>query len=124
MNRENIMQAAQIHLVVATLIMTVTFTAGFTLPGGFDNDINTFHAFVVTDAIAFTSSAVAVFTFFVMAASVISVTELPVVMRIYKFATFLQLVAMSAVVIAFVTGMYATSNLLQNLQVQGKCIRS
>ncbi|KAK6790423.1 hypothetical protein RDI58_014223 [Solanum bulbocastanum] len=40
MNCENIMQAAQIHLVVATLIMTVTFTAGFTLLGGFDNDIN------------------------------------------------------------------------------------
>ncbi|WMV31676.1 hypothetical protein MTR67_025061 [Solanum verrucosum] len=85
MDRESIMQAAQIHLVVATLIMTVTFTAGFTLPG-----------------------AVAVFTYFAMAASAISVTELPVVMRLYKFATFLQLVAMSAVVIAFVTGMYAT----------------
>ncbi|MCD7459337.1 hypothetical protein HAX54_040664 [Datura stramonium] len=119
--RENIMQAAQIHLVVATLIMTVTFTTGFTLPGGFDSDTDSpnkgmaillrrtaFRAFVVTDAIAFTSSAVAVFTYFAMAASVISVTELTVVMRLYKIATFLQLVAMSAVVIAFITGMYAT----------------
>ncbi|MCD7459338.1 hypothetical protein HAX54_040665 [Datura stramonium] len=118
---ENIMKATQIHLVVATLIMTVTFTAGFTLPGGFDSDPNSpnkgmaillrrtaFCAFVVTDAIAFTSSAIAVFTYFAMGASVISATELTVVDRLYKIATLLQLVAMSAVVIAFITGMYAT----------------
>ncbi|XP_060212429.1 protein ACCELERATED CELL DEATH 6-like [Lycium barbarum] len=98
---EKIMQAAQIHLVVATLIMTVTFTAGFTLPGGFESDTNSpnkgmaillrrtaFRAFVVTDAIAFTSSAAAVFTYFAMAASVISEPELRVVMRLYKIAVF------------------------------------
>ncbi|XP_060215401.1 protein ACCELERATED CELL DEATH 6-like [Lycium barbarum] len=120
-HHEKIMQAAQTHLVVATLIMTVTFTAGFTLPGGFESNTNSpntgmaillrrtaFHAFFVTDAIAFTSSAAAVFTYFAMAASVISVTKLSVVMRLYKIAAFLQLLAMSAVVIAFLTGMYAT----------------
>ncbi|KAM3319344.1 hypothetical protein P3S67_006544 [Capsicum chacoense] len=34
---ESIMKAAQIHIIVATLIMTVTFAAGITLPGGFES---------------------------------------------------------------------------------------
>ncbi|PHT98399.1 hypothetical protein BC332_32679 [Capsicum chinense] len=114
-------KAAQMHIVVATLIMTVAFTAGFTLPGGFDSNTDSpnkgtaillrskaFCAFVVTDTIAFTSSAVAIFTYFAMAASGITETELPVVSRLYRIATHLQLVAMSAAVLAFVTGMYAT----------------
>lgn len=63
--------------------MTVTFTAGFTLPGGFDNDSvspdkgmvillksRAFGAFVVTNAIAFTCSAASVFTNFAMGASI------------------------------------------------------
>ncbi|KAH0670428.1 hypothetical protein KY289_024921 [Solanum tuberosum] len=111
-SRENTMKAAQIHLVVAALIMTVTFTAGFTLPGGFDSDrvspdkgmaillkSTSFGVFVVTNAIAFTSSAAAVFTHFAMGASI---TYIP------GSDAGLMFVAMSAVVIAFVTGMYAT----------------
>ncbi|KAM3268303.1 hypothetical protein P3S67_031244 [Capsicum chacoense] len=35
---EGIMKVAQIHIVVATLIMTVTFVAGITLPRGFERD--------------------------------------------------------------------------------------
>ncbi|KAM3268307.1 hypothetical protein P3S67_031248 [Capsicum chacoense] len=62
---KDIMEATQIHLVVATLLVTVTFAAGFTLPGGFESDLNSsnkgmaiviretvFRAFVVSDAIA------------------------------------------------------------------------
>ncbi|KAF3679800.1 putative peroxidase N-like [Capsicum annuum] len=58
---ESIIKAAQIHVVVATLIMTITFAAGITLPGGFESDSNspnqgmeilirktTFRAFVVS----------------------------------------------------------------------------
>ncbi|PHT87333.1 hypothetical protein T459_09439 [Capsicum annuum] len=58
---EIIMKAAQIHVVVATLIMTITFATGITLPGGFESDSNspnqgmeilirktTFRAFVVS----------------------------------------------------------------------------
>ncbi|KAM3236397.1 hypothetical protein P3L10_016434 [Capsicum annuum] len=64
---ESIMKIAQIHIVVATLIMTVTFTARIALPGGFESnpDISNqgmailtrktaFRAFVVSDAISFT----------------------------------------------------------------------
>ncbi|KAM3236617.1 hypothetical protein P3L10_016654 [Capsicum annuum] len=77
---ESIMKSAQIHVVVATLIMTVTFAAGITLPGGFESDPyssnqgmailirkTAFRAFVVFDAIAFTCSGVAIFIYFLMA---------------------------------------------------------
>ncbi|KAM3345507.1 hypothetical protein P3S68_025216 [Capsicum galapagoense] len=79
---KDIMEATQIHLVVATLLVTVTFAAGFTLPGGFESDLNSsnkgmailiretvFRAFVVSDTIAFTCSAGAVFNYFYIAIS-------------------------------------------------------
>ncbi|KAM3268318.1 hypothetical protein P3S67_031259 [Capsicum chacoense] len=85
---ESIMKVAQIHIVVATLIMTVTFAAGITLPGGFESDSDSpnqgmailirktaFRAFVVSDAIAFTCSAVAIFIYFFMADSEIPQLE-------------------------------------------------
>ncbi|KAM3236409.1 hypothetical protein P3L10_016446 [Capsicum annuum] len=68
---EGIMKVAQIHIVVATLIMTVTFVAGITLPRGFERDPDSsnqwmeiltrktaFRSFVVSHAIAFTCSTV------------------------------------------------------------------
>ncbi|KAK4713680.1 hypothetical protein R3W88_019587 [Solanum pinnatisectum] len=102
---ENIMAATEIHLVVATLLVTVTFAAGFTLSGGFESDPSgpykglailarntAFCAFVVSDAIAFTCSAGAVFSYFFIAANAAATTKI----KIMPF------------VIAFVTGMYAT----------------
>ncbi|KAM3236598.1 hypothetical protein P3L10_016635 [Capsicum annuum] len=82
---ENIMKAAQIHLVVAALLMTVTFTAGFTLPG-------------------------AVFAYFLMATKSISsaTTEIIAIIRLYNMAILLQLMVMTAVVVSFSTGLYVT----------------
>ncbi|KAM3236421.1 protein ACCELERATED CELL DEATH 6-like [Capsicum annuum] len=118
---KDIMEATQIHLVVATLLVTVTFAAGFTLPGGFESDLNSsnkgmviliretaFRAFVVLDAIAFTCSACAVFCYFFIAEDAAGVKTLVIIAVRYHIAILLQLVEMSAVVIAFVTGMYAT----------------
>ncbi|KAM3342434.1 hypothetical protein P3S68_027400 [Capsicum galapagoense] len=120
---ENIMKAAQIHLVVAALLMTVTFTTGFTLPEGFESDTNspnkgmvillrrtTFLAFVISDAIAFACSTAAVFTYFSMATKSISSTtrKLKVIIRLYNMAILLQILAMTAVVVAFSTGLYVT----------------
>ncbi|XP_059317489.1 protein ACCELERATED CELL DEATH 6-like [Lycium ferocissimum] len=114
--------AAQMHLVVATLIVTVTFAAGFTLPGGFESDRDSpnkgmailtrdtaFRAFVVTDAIAFVCSAGSVFSYFIMALyQATTKEERRVIINIYEVATTLQFLSMSAVVIAFITGLYAT----------------
>ncbi|KAM3345498.1 hypothetical protein P3S68_025207 [Capsicum galapagoense] len=118
---KDIMEATQIHLVVATLLVTVTFAAGFTLPGGFESDLNSsnkgmviliretvFRAFVVSDSIAFTCSAGAVFNYFYIAISAATAKRLKLITVRFKIAILLQRLAMSAVVIAFVTGMYAT----------------
>nr|XP_016497843.1 PREDICTED: protein ACCELERATED CELL DEATH 6-like [Nicotiana tabacum] len=120
---KGIMSAAQIHLVVATLLVTVTFAAGFTLPGGFDSDSNSpnkgmailtrkaaFRVFVITDVIAFACSAGAIFSYFVMATNhrPTSYQDYRILSALSRVAGQLQLLAMLAVVIAFVTGMYAT----------------
>ncbi|KAG5597378.1 hypothetical protein H5410_038610 [Solanum commersonii] len=94
--------------------MTVTFAAGFTLPGGLYNDDSpnkgmaillrkaAFRAFVISDVLAFSFSAGAIFIYFFMADSDVGGDE------DFKRTGILQLLAMGAVVIAFVTGMYAT----------------
>ncbi|KAM3268582.1 hypothetical protein P3S67_031523 [Capsicum chacoense] len=120
---ENNMKAAQIHLVVAALLMTVTFTAGFTLPGGFESDTNSknkgmaillrraaFRAFVISDVIAFTCSTAATFTDFIMATKSISsaTAKLEVIIPLYNTAILLQLLGMTAVIVAFSTGLYVT----------------
>ncbi|KAM3268568.1 hypothetical protein P3S67_031509 [Capsicum chacoense] len=122
-NIKGILSAAQMQLVVATLLVTVTFAAGFTLPGGFESDDNSpnkgmavlikktaFRAFVITDAIAFACSAGAIFSYFYMATNPrpMSYQDLGYLWSLSKVGARSQLVAMSAVVIAFVTGMYAT----------------
>ncbi|KAM3357436.1 hypothetical protein P3S68_020366 [Capsicum galapagoense] len=81
------MEATQIHLVVATLLVTVTFT---------------------TDTIAFTCSACAVFSYFYIAISAATTKRLRLIAIRFTTAVLLQRCAMSAVVIAFITGMYAT----------------
>ncbi|KAM3268262.1 hypothetical protein P3S67_031203 [Capsicum chacoense] len=111
------------QLVVATLLVTVTFAAGFTLPGGFESDDNSpnkgmailirksaFRAFVITDAITFACSAGAIFSYFYMATNSrpMSYQDLGYLWSLGKVGAKSQLVAMSAVVIAFVTGTYAT----------------
>ncbi|MCD7452172.1 hypothetical protein HAX54_015361 [Datura stramonium] len=117
---ENILRATQIHVIVATLIVTVTFAAGFTLPGGFESNPgpnegtpilirkSAFKAFVVADVIAFVCSAGAVFSYFAMAANASFFQHVNAVSCLYMLATTLQLFGMAALVIAFITGMYAT----------------
>ena len=99
------------HLIVSALITTVTFAAGFTLPGGYKEDDGkailskkaAFRAFVVTDSIAMVSSLCAVFLHFFM--------------TLHKRGKFLEkhllwafiftMVGMGAMAIAFATGLYA-----------------
>uniref|UniRef100_A0A3Q7H8F3 PGG domain-containing protein n=1 Tax=Solanum lycopersicum TaxID=4081 RepID=A0A3Q7H8F3_SOLLC len=97
---ENIIKTAQMHLVVATLLKTVTFTADFTLPRVFESDTNspnkgmtillkrtTFRTFAVSNYIAFACSSGAVFAYFTMATNAISaVTKLTTIIQIYNMA--------------------------------------
>ncbi|XWS27896.1 hypothetical protein CRYUN_Cryun25bG0019400 [Craigia yunnanensis] len=100
-------------LLMSTLIATFTFTAAFTIPGGFKNNDpdegmpalisrSAFKAFVVTDSIAFTSSmtaAVLVFWSSYCQASETFMDALP-------FAIGLTWIALVAMALAFVTGLF------------------
>jgi len=117
---------SEIQVVVATLILTVAFAAGFTLPGGLDSNDGpnrgmaillkraAFRAFVISDVLAFSCSATAIFIYFFMADMDTDYHEQPkwdwfkIFRRSYNIASYLQLLAICAVVVAFVTGMYAT----------------
>ncbi|KAM3268304.1 hypothetical protein P3S67_031245 [Capsicum chacoense] len=95
---EIIMKSSQFHIVVATLIMTITFAAGITLPGGFESDPGspnkgmeilirkTFLALVVSNAIAFTFSAVAIFIYFIMASVVPEPENEKIIQKLYVHA--------------------------------------
>lgn len=121
---EKIQKSTEIQIVVATLIMTVAFAAGFTLPGGLDNDNGpnkgmsilskktAFRLFVISDVLAFTCAAAAIYIYSFMAdsdvvAGEINVPLLNVLWMNYNIASNLQRSAMAAVVVAFVTGIYA-----------------
>ncbi|XP_042983165.1 ankyrin repeat-containing protein ITN1-like isoform X1 [Carya illinoinensis] len=112
-------KAAQIHLVVATLISTVTFAAGITMPGGFvgvDDHPHpgsavlrksvAFKAFIITNALSLMLSTSAVFIHLFI----------PLITSTYLFenrksflrmAFWFLLSSMAPMVLAFVTGTYA-----------------
>ena len=109
--------ASQVHLVVDTLITTVTFVAGITMPGGFIGQEGpqpgsavlirnaAFRVFVITDTIAMVQSCCAAFIYLFM----------PLLIReqilggfTFLLAFCLTILAMGAtVVLAFVAGTYA-----------------
>lgn len=107
--------AAPTQLVVAALVATVSFTAGFTIPGGFNQnpgpDIGTavfteksaFKAFLICDALAFTLSSLAVLQYFRAA----SATLLTTIERQLRFAKLYCVYSIGAMMVAFITGVYA-----------------
>ncbi|XP_034686505.1 ankyrin repeat-containing protein At5g02620-like isoform X2 [Vitis riparia] len=101
---------SQTHLIVSALITTVTFAAGFTLPGGYKDDDGkailskkaAFKAFVVTDSIAMVSSLCAVFLHFLMTMR----KHGEYLEKHLLWALSLTMVGMGAMAIAFATGLY------------------
>ncbi|KAL6342328.1 hypothetical protein AAG906_007542 [Vitis piasezkii] len=104
-------KTSETHLIVSALITTVTFAAGFTLPGGYKDDDGkailskeaAFIAFVVTDTIAMVSSLCSVFLHFFM--TMRKGEEYLAKHLVWAFQ--LTMIGMVAMAIAFATGLYA-----------------
>ncbi|KAL6342718.1 hypothetical protein AAG906_013124 [Vitis piasezkii] len=99
------------HLIVATLVATVSCAAGFTLPGG-DNDSDgmakltkqvAFKAFIVTDTLAMMLSVSAVFVYFVMSLH----KDEDILAKQLVLGTCLTMSSVVLMVVAFVTGLSA-----------------
>ncbi|XVE81052.1 hypothetical protein DITRI_Ditri15bG0032300 [Diplodiscus trichospermus] len=102
------------HLLVATLVATVTFAAGITVPGGYKSDSTgtatlsgnpSFKAFIITDALSFLSSLFTIFLHFLSA--FIDETKVQLLVSWILAADYLTVFAMAAMVVAFSTGTYA-----------------
>ncbi|PSS33808.1 Protein ACCELERATED CELL DEATH like [Actinidia chinensis var. chinensis] len=103
------------NIIVTALIATVTFAAGFTLPGGYDGNAGpnqgmavlvrkaAFKAFVISNAMAVICSTSAVFVFLI---ATFYVTERKIITR-YDIGFVLMLISLVAMMIAFITGTYA-----------------
>ncbi|KAM5576098.1 hypothetical protein ABKV19_007126 [Rosa sericea] len=104
------------HLIVATLIATVSFAAGFTMPGGYLNDKGSpdqgsailtknaaFQAFVITNTTAMTLSSCSVLLHLYS----IVFLKRKVVSEASVFLYLFTMLALIAMVIAFITGTYA-----------------
>ncbi|KAJ9701175.1 hypothetical protein PVL29_006496 [Vitis rotundifolia] len=98
------------HLIVSAVITTITFAAGFTLPGGYNGDDGmailtrktAFRAFVVIDTIALVLSVSVVVLHFFM-----TLHNNETILRKHFFWAFsFTILGMGAMVIAFTTGLY------------------
>lgn len=108
-------KAQECTLIVATLIATMTFAAGFTLPGGYVSNDGphqgsailsrnaAFQAFMVTDTLAMVLSSVSVLI------HLFSISRQGQIEKAENLTTayYLTMSSMGAMVIAFVTGTYA-----------------
>ena len=105
---------SSINLLVTTLIATVSFAAGFTIPGGYKSDgpdegmtilsrKTAFRVFVIANALAFCFSSTSMFLHYCK-----SFVEKLDVLSFYTYITaLLTSYGITAMVIAFVSGTYA-----------------
>ncbi|KAA8548750.1 hypothetical protein F0562_000434 [Nyssa sinensis] len=110
---KDIRKIADTHLIVAALIATVTFAAGFTMPGGYGNeDPNkgmavlarqaAFQIFAISNTIAMISSTCAVFFHFIAS----GYTDKAKVVNRLAMAIYLIIIAVLTMLVAFIAGMF------------------
>ncbi|KAK3043493.1 hypothetical protein RJ639_002072, partial [Escallonia herrerae] len=108
-------KVADTHLIVAALIATVTFTAGFTLPGGYNQSEGlkqgmailtreaAFRAFIISDSLGLAFSTMAIFIYFIAA----HYEGKQALIKFYMLAASCIKFAVLAMMVAFLTGTYA-----------------
>lgn len=115
---EDLRKLAKTHMIVAILIATVTFAAGFTMPGGYEDgddkdgtDNNGmavlagkgyFRAFVVSDTLAMALSFCAIYVYFMASA----IEDKRKLIKCYSIARTMVTVSAQAMVFAFLSGIY------------------
>ncbi|KAM7461956.1 hypothetical protein LguiA_030077 [Lonicera macranthoides] len=102
-------------IIVAALIVTIAFAAGFTMPGGYVQSGSenqgmailtksvAFRAFIISDTLALVFSIIALLLY----GSTASDIEKDTVTKFYLVGGWLVLLALLAIMIAFITGTYA-----------------
>ncbi|XP_028081230.1 protein ACCELERATED CELL DEATH 6-like [Camellia sinensis] len=120
---QDVKKMSDTHLIVATLTATISFAVGFTMPGGYNSNEGSkqgmpllitkaaFKLFVIANTIAAICSTSSVFLY--VTAPVYHVigfddkfSRIKMVSR-YLTALFLLLIAVAALIVAFITGSYA-----------------
>ncbi|KAK4260541.1 hypothetical protein QN277_003640 [Acacia crassicarpa] len=115
---EDVLSGIESYLsVVGTLIATITFTAGFTLPGGLNQDKGSpilkynaaFIAFVITDSLSLvlSTSAVLIIFFAILGEKFKHDLFKKFSRELVVISVMLIIVAMGLMIIAFGTGIYA-----------------
>lgn len=114
MKSHRLKNISNIHLLVASLIATVTFTAGFTMPGGNEQGTSSkgeavlsnktpFHVFVIADSIAFYCSSASVFLQFCGSVE----HNYHLLLRFTRVAATLTYLSSLGMVVAFTSAMFA-----------------
>ncbi|WOG87846.1 hypothetical protein DCAR_0207078 [Daucus carota subsp. sativus] len=103
------------QIIVTALIVTVTFTVGFTMPGGYyeSGDLNqglvllskkrAFSAFMISDALALALSTISLFLYFIST----TYEDPQLVSKLNGVSSGLTVVSVVAMMLTFITGTYA-----------------
>ncbi|WOG87845.1 hypothetical protein DCAR_0207077 [Daucus carota subsp. sativus] len=103
------------QIIVTALIVTVTFTVGFTMPGGYyqSGDLNqglvllskkrAFSAFMISDALALALSTISLFLYFIST----TYEDPQLVSKLNGVSSVLTVVSVVAMMLTFTTGTYA-----------------
>ncbi|XP_031102024.1 protein ACCELERATED CELL DEATH 6-like [Ipomoea triloba] len=111
--------------IIATLILTITFAAGFTVPGGYDSNSGSkqagkpilfentaFMVFVYSDSIAFVCSILSILIYIRMVSEASSSSKkYTTIASLYHLEAIMIVNTTVGVVVAFISGMYATLSL-------------